>query len=161
MTGVKAKSTLEHLVLSQHRAATNTIKNGSYSILHRAAALQACHGPCQHSLRSTGTPLVSNSQDGLVAIVFPRSCAEKILPLRNAEFLHPFHGALTPLQEQREKLNSRNATEGHGATNCTLQDLRRDCLRVVQKETIRHKLREVSFFHSLSRSPLKQLWKEC
>lgn len=51
-------------------------------------------------------------------------------------------------------LNSTSATEGHRTTNSTLQDLRRDHLRVVQKEPIRHKLREASFFHSLSCSLL-------
>jgi len=41
---------------------------------------------------------------------------------------------------------------GHRTTNSTLQDLKRDHLRVVQKETMRHRLREGSFFHSLLHS---------
>jgi len=44
-----------------------------------------------------------------VAIVSPHCCAEKIFPLKNAGFLHPFHAALTPLVEDARS-TMRNLT---------------------------------------------------
>lgn len=79
-------------------------------------------------------------------------------------FLHIFHVALTPLlsgryQEQHEKLNSKNDNEGHTTTN-SLQNLRRDHLKVVQKET-QTKVERSKFLPFPEPFPVTLQQKEC
>lgn len=88
-----------------------------------------------------------------MAIALPHLCAKKNFPVKKEECLQPFQAALPPYLEDDVRSGRRNRTLKIQLTNAEQQfPLLRteegpDHLKVVQKETIRQKLREASFFH--------------